>query len=358
MDTKKLFLTVNRKAHEYSRKRIVEMITRRHYKRLENENIPLKKLSPEQKKQIDEVWGGFNFKDYCTHELIYSITGKFDPYYCSEKLFVIKLGFMLNKGEYVGPWTDKNYFDKFFGDIRFPNTLVRNIHGTFLDKDYNIISIDEAKSILKPYESVCIKPAIESGSGNGVAKVKIDENIEKVFKKYQKDFIVQELIEQYPEIKKLNESSVNVLRVNTLFTCGSPKVVSCSLRLGAPGAFNDNSISKEGKGMLVIGVDENGVLRDKAYESCGASYDKTHTGVEFKGLQIPDFDKIKETVIKIHSQMPFAKFIGFDVALDSDGEIIIMEYNLKAPGVFYYQLANGPLFGDYTKDIIKELTTK
>ena len=56
-------------------------------------------------------------------------------------------------------------------------------------------------------------------------------------------------------------SSVNVIRYNTLLLNGSVKPLSATLRCGAEGAINDNSITSDGRGMFMIGIEPNGCLK-------------------------------------------------------------------------------------------------
>ena len=322
------------------------------YARLKLYSIPVKKLSREQKKQVKAIWGKSMKNDYSTHEIIYSISGVFDPYLCPNALFGTKLGFALNDSQKVIPWADKNYFDKFFPEVRFPHTLIHNISGVFYDRNYQKISMQEAINLLEGYDYVCIKPSLESGSGKGVQKIAVDDNIESTFKSYRQDFIVQEILEQYPPIKEINPSSVNIVRVNTLFINGRVSVLSASMRFGAVGKFNDNSPSPDGKGRIIVGVNDEGVLKDVAHYACGLSLNIAPSGAAFAGLKIPNYDRVKEIVTSIHSKLPFARFIGFDVAFDKEGQPVVMEYNINAPGTFYYQLANGPLFADRTQEVI------
>ena len=42
------------------------------------------------------------------------------------------------------------------------------------------------------------------------------------------------------------------------------------------------------------------------------------------------------------------------LALAIDGEPVLIEVNLAYGGLFFHQIANGPVFGDLTKDIITE----
>lgn len=313
--------------------------------------IELKKLSQSQKDEVKKVFND-KIKDFSTHELIYSVTGRFDPYIFPEGLFYSDIRHRINDKAICRVMSDKNYSDKLFPHVRFPVTIIRNINGSFYDADYNLISRQEAVNKVSEYEKVCIKPS-GGRAGQGVSLVNVRTELEKEFDQRKSDYIVQELLEQHETLKKLNPSSVNIVRVCSLFLNGKVSVVSMTLRCGASGAFNDNSITEDGKGMFVVGVDlETGKLFDKGYYSCGVSLDKAPNGQEFAGLQLPDIKKMISVAEHMHSQMPFAGFVGFDIAFDKNGEPVVMEYNLNKPGAYYYQITSGPLFGERTQEVI------
>ncbi len=345
-------------ARKIRRKILVKKSNKSYFKKLKDHGIPLRELSSEQKKQIDGVYKKYNFKyGYDTHRLIYSVTGNFDPYFMPEDMFR-QIELKLNDPELKGAWSDKSYFDFFFPEIRFPVTVVRNIAGTFYDKDYNIISAEKAKEIVSAYDKFAIKPSLDNGTGKGVALGTKEDDLDKMFKKYKRDYVIQEVIKQHKNIAQFNESSVNVVRFISLFVNDRVVPVMAALRVGAKGAFNDNSISKEGEGMLVIGIDEKGCLKKDAYMSCGMRVEESHSGVRFEGVQIPGFEKMKEIIVKGHSKMPNFKFVAWDFAVDENGEVLVMEYNIKGPGVLYYQYVNGPLFAEYTDELLKYVQEK
>lgn len=353
---KEQILNVVQKLHQISRKIWFSNNYRHRKKKLREAGIKVKRLSSVQKQQIRKLWG--KNADCKTHELIYSITGNFNPYYCSQMLFGSKLEFCMNDDTYKTAWSDKNFFNLHFPEVRFPSTLVRNIYGEFYDCNYNLISLEKAVSIISAYEKVVIKPSLDSGMGKGVKLVTVDDKIHDIIKSYKKDFIIQEVLEQHKDIKAFNPSSVNVIRLNSLFLNGKVSYLSASLRIGAEGAFNDNSITKDGKGMVVVGIKDDGYLKDFGFYSCGEKVEISRTGIKFSECKIPNFEKAKELALKMHSKMPFAKYVGFDVAFDLNGDPIIMEYNINAPGVFYYQLVNGPLFAHKTEEVIKTFLSK
>ena len=157
---------------------------------------------------------------------------------------------------------------------------------------------------------------------------------------------------QHPQLARLNESSVNVCRIATVFLDGEVFLITAAMRIGAVGAFTDNSITEDGKGMIVVGIDENGRLRDTGVHSCGLTVHETPGGISFHGEEIPRFNEIVEIAKKAHSRFPRIKFIAWDFCVDANNDIICMEYNARGPGVLYYQYVNGSLFGSYADRIL------
>lgn len=334
-----------------NRKKIVKLSNKRYFSMLRTRNIPIKKLSAEQKKAVDDKYKKYGFSySYATHELVYSVTGKFYPDIVPEDMFRTEIEIYLNdiNSKYV--LSDKNYFNIFMRDIKFPCSIVRNIEGVFYDHEYNIITKEKALEIINEYDKVVYKPSMENGIGKGVELVDTTKQFPLEYGK--KNYVIQKVLRQHSALAKLNESSVNVCRMCTAFIDGQVVVLTAALRIGAKGAFNDNSISSDGMGMIVVGIDENGKLKERGYFSCGLSTPCNSDGVEFSGYEIPNFDKMVAVAKKGHALYPKIKFIAWDLCVDENGDIVCMEYNVKGPGVLYYQYVNGPLFGEYSEKIL------
>jgi len=334
----------------------------RHYsKLLKMHGIPRKKLTSEQKKQVDAIWKGVGKYDYKTHRLVYSVTGKFDPKVMSEKLFRSKIEMELNEQTFKNAWSDKSYFSWWFDKSLFPVNIVANINGTYYNNDYDVVTEDEALQIISKHDKAIIKPSLDTGFGKGVSLIedcKSADAVKGILGKYGKNFVVQEVLKQHPMLASFNPSSVNVVRFISMFIDGEVYPVMCALRCGGEGSISDNNITKDGMGMFVIGIDENGNLRDRAYHSCGKSITVCPNGEEFAGKPFPSYDKMVATVKECHKKLPYFRFVGWDFAIDSEGNPRIMEYNIKGPGVLYYQYVNGPLLGKYTDMIVERFKKK
>lgn len=200
---------------------------------------------------------------------------------------------------------------------------------------------------------VIIKPSRESGLGRNVSKIVASDNIESTLKKYGKDYVIQKTIKLCPELKKISPNSVCVMRIITVIIDEKPVVCSACLRLNTEeNAVADNQITEDGKGMLVIGITRNGTLKKQGVFSCGERISKLPNGTEFFGIKIPKYDEALNIVMKAHLQMPMFKAVGWDITIDEGYKPIVIEYNLKGMGIYYYQLVNGPLFGEHTNNII------
>jgi hypothetical protein len=84
------------------------------------------------------------------------------------------------------------------------------------------------------------------------------DDTEKVLNQYGQDYIIQKVINQYDPISKLNPSSVNVIRITSLFLNGKITPISGALRCGAPGSVSDNYVTSDGRGMFIIGINDDG----------------------------------------------------------------------------------------------------
>ncbi len=354
MNKKKIINDFLMYLRSYNKWNITKESNKSRFKDLKDHGIQIKKLTAEQKAEVDAIYKKYGYKyTYDTHILTYSVTGEFDARIIPEDMYRSSLEFKLNSIESKFVMSDKNYFELYMPEVKFPDVLVRNIEGVFYDKDRNIITEDEAEKIVSEYEKVVVKPSVENGSGRGVQLVSVKDK--KVTETFKKNYVVQKLIVQHPALSAFNKSSVNVVRVTTMFIGGKVFHLSSAFRFGGEGAFTDNTVTKDGRGMTIVGIDENGKLKEKGYFSCGIATEKSHSGIIFKGYEIPKFKEMVDIALKQHSRFPSIRVIGWDFTVDEDENIIAVEYNIKAPGVLYYQWVNGPLFGDRTEDILDEI---
>ena len=174
MNAKKIIDRALDHLHIISRRGSVKRNNKHYFAMLKSSGIPIKKLSKEQKKQVDAVFKKYGFSySYATHELAYSVTGEFNPDIVPEDMFRTEVEIYLNDYDSKYVLTDKSYFDIFMHDIEFPYTIVRNVEGVFYDHNYNMITRSQAEELISEYEKVVYKPSVENGFGRSVALVEV-----------------------------------------------------------------------------------------------------------------------------------------------------------------------------------------
>ena len=314
----------------------VKNLNKLRFKTLQNVGIIKRKLSAVQKAEIDAIYRKYGCKySYDTHILTYSVTGKFDARVLPEDMYRSNLELKLNNIGQKFVMSDKNYFEMYMPEVNFPDVIVRNIEGVLYDNYRNIITKEQADKLISEHDKVVVKPAMDNGFGKGVQLVEKGELT--VTDSFKKNYLVQKLILQHSKLSAFNESSVNVVRVVTMFLDGKVFHLTSAFRFGGEGAFTDNAVSKDGKGMTIVGIDEDGKLKEKGYFSC-------------------KYKEMVDIALKQHSRFPSIKIIGWDFTVDREENVVVVEYNIKYPGVLYYQWVNGPLFGERTEEILDKTT--
>jgi len=333
-----------------NREMIVKKTNNKRIEFLKRSGIKYLPLTFAEKKKVDSIYKPFNRRySYTTHELVKSVTGNFDARVVPENFYRTVIDPCLCEYDIKYFLSDKNYFEVFMPDVIFPSTIIKNVRGVYYDNGFNMISEKAAMKIISNHSQVVIKPSNDSGFGRGIELVnKPDKN---TFLNRGEDFVVQKLLKQHDVLAILNASSVNVIRIVTVFVNGKVRPVTSALRIGGVGDFSDNVEHPDGGGMIVVGMTSGGKLKRKGFHSNGTSVEKTPGGVLLENYCIPKYDEMIRIAVKNHERFPQVRFIGWDFTVDDKENVIVMEYNTKSPGILYYQYVNGPLFGDSTEEV-------
>ena len=313
--------------------------------------LPL--LTSEEKKQIRDRWGKI-IPDVKSGYIFYQIFKKyneFDSRYVPSCYYHPYITSCLNPQKYAYILSDKNILQNVYHHIKHAKSVIRNIDGLFLDESNNILTTDEAIDIIKRNRPLIIKKSIESCGGKNITIINSEstiEDIKKILKEFNKDFVIQELVKQSEDTKRFNPSSLNTIRITSLFINGKFSICNAILRCGSKDSIVDNG----GMGGTMVRVGSDGKLGKYGLNFKGEKFDNSN-GIKFEGQEIHNFDSITKIIEQSHTSMPLCGIIGWDISLDEKNEPILIEANLTIPGVFGEQLCCGNMFGDRTDEIIE-----
>ncbi|PSU21273.1 sugar-transfer associated ATP-grasp domain-containing protein [Photobacterium kishitanii] len=227
------------------------------------------------------------------------------------------------------------------------------IAGTIYDSNDKVIEFNDLVLLLErsdPKLEFVIKRSIGTGGGNGV-EIGVAKHIVPFLKSYfddKYDFVIQPVITQHDDLAIFNPSSINTVRVMSFSYHGNVYPISTVLRMGNGGRI-DNSAA----GGVSIGVDNTGKLRDFAVDhDFKKYYQHPGTSINFSdGYFIPYFNELLELVKDKHKFLKSHGIISWDLTVDNDGNMSIIEYNAGWGEINFHQANNGPIFKNHIKYI-------
>lgn len=322
-------------------------------------------LTLEQEQRIDTFYAeNYRGVEHHWHRLYQAFTGNFDEKYLPEYIFSSEIEPAWNSKQYREALSDKNllfiYVSGLTG-VRTPDVFLSRVSGFYRDALMNPISEQEAIMSVWDIGEVVIKPTVESGSGKNVRFLVVEagvdkisgESIEGIIGTYSGDFNIQECVKNHPVLDKINPSSVNTFRVVTYIWEGRIYHMPVALRIGQGGARVDNAHA----GGMFVGVSDTGELGKSAFTEFKDEFVKhPDTGTVFEGYIIPQVPVIIDVAYQMHARTPQLKVMSWDLTIDEQGNVVLIEVNTIGQTVWFPQMANGKsAFGNNTAEILKSI---
>ena len=317
-------------------------------------------LDSKQKHEIKSFWKkfGVNKFDIDWVDFYISNSGIYDKRYIPDDIYFSRIDSYYNDFIACKYIDDKNLYDLIFKDVNMPYTVARKVNGTYMDENYSILNEDEVlKECLNSNSNLIVKPSVGSIGGRGIRFWDQNENLESLKKalNVSSNLIIQKIVKQHKDLAILHPESLNTIRIVTLFHNNSVQFVSAVVRIGINGSRVDNVSS----GGLACGIDSDGCLKEYAFWGNGSKTKVHPQGTVFKGRKIPSFDKCISMATSLAMRIVrFSRLVSWDFSVDEEGAPVFIEANMKVGGLDIHQMANGPLFGDKTEDILKEVFNK
>ena len=355
------------KLHDMLEKLYVDghlMYRKRHRRKLTNNDLAKKQnhltiLDGAQREEIIRFWQPFKnvademqwfefYNSFCSDK-------RQLKYYIPDSIMYLDIDLTLTDPARSHQLDDKNLYDLYFKDAKLPRAIVRKCNGVILDKDYQLMTIEQAVDLCRKESQIIKKPSRNSQGGKGIKFMDLsattDEELTRELND-SKDFIIQEVLHQHESIGNIYDKSINTVRIMSLVLDGKVHLLSGVLRLGRDGSRVDNA----SKGGIVCGINEDGTLKEYAYNTKGDQWSQHPQGPVFKGQRIEGYDKCCALVKSLAGRFcTTSKLISWDLAIDKDGDPVIIEVNLSFGEVDFHQMCNGPIFGDLTERVLNEI---
>lgn len=274
---------------------------------------------------------------------------------------------ILNPVPYVPYYSDKNIFDKLFREGTLAKTILRKMGGAYYDAAYQKVEACDTTLFALLAESGCkkivIKPSVDGESGRGVKLFQYKEpqwldigsdiplSIAFLEANYGNDFIIQECLEQHPDLAYFNPTSVNTLRLSLYRSVKTNECVftRAIIRIGGKGALVDNAHAGGG----YVGIQSDGLLCNKVLNQYGESC-TVFNDIDFtREHRIPHWDRVIEFAKYIGANVPHHRLLALDIMLDKEGNPRLIEFNCKSYSMWLFQFTTGGAFSEYTDEVIE-----
>lgn len=195
------------------------------------------------------------------------------------------------------------------------------------------VTKEQIIAFISKYQSVIVKP-VDGSCGIGVYKLDYSDAVALKGLLQQiangMSYVIEEMIVQHKDMAKLNTSSVNTIRVETVVDKnGVPWVSNALAMMGT----NDSVVNNAHHGGIMCHIDmETGIIdshgRNPLGEKCLVN---PGSGLLLLGYQIPNWNGLLDYAKKLALVCPDARYIGWDIVILEDGYDVI-EGNIH-PGV-------------------------
>lgn len=252
-------------------------------------------------------------------------------------------------GLYSIPCELKPLSNRILQTDKLPDLLYINNGVFFGTKNYKPITKNEAFNLLFDGSDTVIFKNNDSSRGRGVQFLKKDEWNAEAFK--DKSGVFQRIIKQHEFFNNIFPHPGATIRITTaLDNAGKATVRAAYLRLGRS---NDDSKHVQSSSAVKVAIDLNtGELLSNGYLADWRSTSfHPDTNVAFKGLVVPGFRAACTEIENLHNNYPFVQCIGWDVSINNNEQVEIMEWNAGHNDIKFSEAVQGPCFTDILERI-------
>lgn len=296
-------------------------------------------LTRGQLKDIEDFWEPYSFvyKNNPETQRIYtSISGRFDPSYVSLGLHyhILKNMWGTVKSSFI---CDKNSYGMLFPEVKQPAVVFRRLAGGYFDSSMVPISASGAKGAFmcalyeKGYDLI-VKPSRgHSGKGIKIIAKGLPKCLsESIFEKYccGGDVICQVIIKNHDTWRyTIDCTALNVARINTVNFGGHPEITSSLFNI----QIDKGKIVSEALGAFSVPILYDGTLGSVMYSLGKVTLcnNRIFSG-SMEHQKLYRFEEAKNVILKCAAKIPELKSVGWDVTVDENGDINLIDINIPS----------------------------
>ena len=217
------------------------------------------------------------------------------------------------------------------------------VNGLFFSPAWEVLSAESVEKYIFTHDARIVYKEDESLQGRGIHFfTKETFDIEKIYK--IRSGVFQKYIKQHRFFEEIMPNSVATLRITSVIEDNGK--VSCRAAYLRIGRSKDTHVKSSSAIKVPVDV-TSGRLQEKGYLTNWRSTNcHPDTRVAFEGKEIPKFDECISFILKIHQAIPYCRSVGWDITVDKDEKIQLIEWNGSHNDIKFSEATQGPCFAD------------
>ncbi len=325
-----------RRAHEYHARHAAEALGI-----LRELNVAGKQLRPSDIRRCEEysteVLGHKKFTPWL---LVYSaVSGGFKEGWIPDNFYGAKV-IPFIQGPHGRFSSLKSLAGALFNSPSFPD-VGSQINGSLFDCQYRPLAFDDARAQFFQRSERVIFKSDGSGRGKGIHFFH-EGSFDRSTIERLGNGVFQRHISQHPLFDGFSESSIATVRLTTAVEHSgeiSPRAAYLRLGTGSDTHVRSESHVRVPVDTATGALGETGLLPN--WRECSVH---PTSGEPFGGKKIPAYERCLRTVVSLHQRVPFVRCVGWDLTIDSDEEIQILEWNGFHNDIKFSEATQGPCF--------------
>lgn len=215
------------------------------------------------------------------------------------------------------------------------------VNHLFFNTDYEIINEDKIKKNLFSQNKKVVYKLENSFQGKGIYILKEESFDVNIIKKLGNG-VFQSYIDQHSFFSEFNNSSVATIRITSISDDnGDIDIKAGFLKFGQK---NDTHVKTASAIKIPIDILNGELYEDAYFPNWSSTKYLPDNDISFAGKVLPSFSDCITEVKKMHSRIPFVRCVGWDLIVDNNNNVRLIELNGGHNGIRFHEMTQGPCF--------------
>lgn len=216
------------------------------------------------------------------------------------------------------------------------------INGRFYDRDHRELPLQHVRDIVFDGCEAIIFKSDSSRQGKGVFTLNRSDFEPEAFASEHGNAAFQRLIVQHPFFDGFSPGGGTTIRVTTVRTLGADFEARAAY-IRFPGT-DQATVASASHVRVAIDLGA-GSMAESGYLSDWSRVDR-HPGStnRFERVGVPAMERVVQRCVSMHEGVPHVGVIGWDVMVDADENVWIIEWNAKHNDIKFSEATSGPCF--------------